>query len=132
MLTEETNREDNTVRTTPEADVANEEIPPEEPGKGTWREAFRTAFDRARRQQKPESRRELGRDKSKSLFLLMGVCVAVLLLFFGVFSTRSKRSRFPARTRAARPAWDAKLHRGRRTSIPASGDPDAKCGCTFY
>ena len=36
--------------------------------------------------EKPESRRELGRNKSKSLFLLVGVCVAVLLVFFGVFS----------------------------------------------
>ena len=118
MLSEETNKKLNAAPTPPESEIANEESAPEETRKGNWREAFRTAFDKARRQQKPaESRQELGRDKSKSLFLLIGVCVAVLLLFFGVFSTRRARLPCPERTHVAMPVWAAKLHRDRRTSI---------------
>ena len=97
MLTEETNKKLNTAPANPEAEIANEESAPEEIGKGNWREAFRAAFDRTRRQQKPaESRQELGRDKSKSLFLLVGVCVALLLLFFGVFSHPKKKTALAA------------------------------------
>ncbi len=119
MPTEETNKKLDTAPPSPEAEVASEESAPEEPGTGNWREAFRAAFDRARRQQKPvESRQELGRDKSKSLFLLVGVCVALLLLFFGVFSHPKKSLRCRERTHAAKQAWAAKLHRDRRTTIP--------------
>jgi type IV secretory pathway VirB10-like protein len=96
MLTEETNKNLNPTPASPEMEIANEESAPEETSKGNWREAFRAAFDRARRQQKPaESRQELGRDKSKSLFLLVGVCVALLLLFFGVFSHPKKKIALP-------------------------------------
>ena len=96
MLTEETNKKLNTAPANPEAEIAIEESAPKKTGKGNWREAFRAAFDRARRQQKPaESRQELGRDKSKSLFLLVGVCVALLLLFFGVFSHPKKKIALP-------------------------------------
>jgi hypothetical protein len=65
-----------------------------------WREAFRQAFDKARREQRPVSRRELGRDRSRSLFLLAGVGLAVLLLFFSVFSSSSMKKR--AGTRPSR------------------------------
>jgi type IV secretory pathway VirB10-like protein len=96
MLTEETNKKLNPTPASPEMEIANEEPAPEETSKGNWREAFRAAFDRARRQQKPaESRQELGRDKSKSLFLLVGACVALLLLFFGVFSHPKKKIALP-------------------------------------
>ena len=108
MLSEETNKKLNTAPTPPEAEIANEESAPEETHKGNWREAFRTAFDKARRQQKPtESRQELGRDKSKSLFLLIGVCVAVLLLFFGVFSHPKSKVALPGEN----PRGDASLGR---------------------
>ena len=87
MPTEETKKEPNSDPTNPEPETPAEEPVEEETGKGNWREAFVAAFQVARRQQKPkESRQELSRDKSKSLFLLVGVCVALLLLFFGVFS----------------------------------------------
>ena len=60
--------------------------------KGNWREVFRTAFERARRQQKPVAgRQELGRDKSKTLLMLVGATVALLLLFFGIFSSPKRR-----------------------------------------
>ncbi len=53
-----------------------------------WREIFRQAFEKARREQQPAtSKRELGRDRSRSLFLLVGAAIAVLLLFLGVFSS---------------------------------------------
>src|SRR6266566_4923247 len=52
-----------------------------------WREIFRQAFDKARREQRVTNRRDLGRDRSRSLFLLAGAAIAVLLLFLGVFSS---------------------------------------------
>ncbi len=65
------------------------------------REIFRQAFDKARREQPPvASRRELGRDRSRSLFLLVGAAVAILLLFLGVYSSPNKEKR-PEDTRAA-------------------------------
>jgi hypothetical protein len=58
-----------------------------------WHEIFRQAFDKARREQRPVDRRDLGRDRSRSLFLLAGGAIALLLLFLGVFSsTRTKSS----------------------------------------
>jgi hypothetical protein len=56
-----------------------------------WRALFREAFNKARREQKPTAtRRELGRDRSKSLILVAGGAVLLLLLFFGVFSSPNK------------------------------------------
>src|SRR6266446_2974649 len=52
-----------------------------------WREIFRQAFDKARREQRVTNRRDLGRDRSRSLFLLAGAAIAFLLLFLGVFSS---------------------------------------------
>lgn len=57
-----------------------------------WHEIFRRAFDKARREQQPASRRELGRDRSRSLFLLAGAAIAVLLLFLGVFSSSNTKN----------------------------------------
>jgi type IV secretory pathway VirB10-like protein len=96
MLTEETKKELKTAPTNPEAEVTNEEPTPQEPVRGNWREAFVAAFQKARQQQKPvDSRQELGRDKSKSLFLLVGVCVVLLLTFFLVFSHPTKKIPLP-------------------------------------
>ena len=96
MSTDEMKKRLNTATPTPEPEIANEESAPEEPGKGNWRDAFLSAFQTARRQQKPgESRQELGRDKSKSLFLLAGVGVALLLLFLGIFSRPKQKISLP-------------------------------------
>jgi hypothetical protein len=57
-----------------------------------WREIFRQAFDKARREQRPADRRDLGRDRSRSLFLLAGAAIALLLLFLGVFSSNRTKS----------------------------------------
>jgi type IV secretory pathway VirB10-like protein len=119
MLTEETNKKLNTAPANPEAEIANEESVPEETSKGNWREAFRAAFDRARRQQKPaESRQELGRDKSKSLFLLVGVCVALLLLFFGVFSHPKKKIALPGENPRGEASLGRKVTPGQENSDP--------------
>lgn len=74
-----------------------------------WREVFRQAFDKARREQQPTSRRELGRDRSRSLFLLAGAAIAILLLFFGVFSSSNTK-----KTTGARPIGTPDL--GRRVT----------------
>ena len=70
---------------------STEEPPETEKGRGgrlQLREIFEQAFEKARREQQPvTSKRELGRDRSRSLFLLLGAVVAVLLLFLGVFSS---------------------------------------------
>lgn len=52
-----------------------------------WRAIFRQAFEKARRENRPANRSGLGRDHSRSLFLLAGAAIAVLLLFLGVFSS---------------------------------------------
>jgi hypothetical protein len=78
----------------------DEETEQEGTHKGNWREVFRTAFERARRQHKPAAgRQELGRDKSKAFLLLVGTGIALLLLFFGVFSSPKKRTPLPGETR---------------------------------
>src|SRR5271169_2385390 len=119
MPTEEKNKKLNTAPPPPEPEIANEESAPEETGKGNWREAFRAAFDRARRQQKPaESRQELGRDKSKSLFLLVGVCVALLLLFFGVFSHPRKKIALPGENPRGEASLGRKVTPGQENSDP--------------
>jgi len=74
-----------------------------------WREVFRQAFDKARREQQPTNRRELGRDRSRSLFLLAGAAIAVLLLFLGVFSSSNTK-----KTTGARPMGTPDL--GRRVT----------------
>jgi len=70
-----------------------EEVSAEEARTTSFREIFQSALSRARREHKPvSSRKELSRDKSKALFLLAGVAVALLLVFLGVFSAPKKAS----------------------------------------
>jgi hypothetical protein len=53
-----------------------------------WLQVFRQAFEKARREQgEIPSRRELGRDRTRTLFLLVGAAIAVLVLFLVVFSS---------------------------------------------
>ena len=90
-----------------------EEAKAEEIGKGAWRESFRIAFDRARRQKKPvENRRELSRDKSKSFFVVAAGAVVLLLLFFGVFSSPKKRTPLPGETPRGQASLGRKLTPG--------------------
>jgi len=70
----------------------------EDTGNFGWRAIFRQAFDKARRDNPPANRSGLGRDRTKSLVLLGGAAVGVLLLFLGVFSSPN-RTRKPANTK---------------------------------
>src|SRR5271166_5526325 len=119
MLTEATNKEPKTAPANPETEIANEESAPEETGKGNWRAAFLSAFQTARRQQKPaESRQELGRDKSKSLFLLVGVCVTLLLLFLGIFSRPREKMSLPGENPRGEASLGRKVTPGQENSDP--------------
>jgi hypothetical protein len=92
-------QENNTLHTTPaesRADLEEAAEPQAADGKRgiQWREIIRQAFDKARQTQKPRTtRRELGKDKSKSLVVLGGATVAMLLLFLGIFSSPQKAKR---------------------------------------
>ena len=97
------------------------EIEQEGTRKGNWREVFRTAFERARRQQRPASgRQELGRDKSKAFFLLVGTGVALLLLFFGVFSSPKKRTPLPGETPHGQASLGRKVIPGQENTDPSA------------
>jgi hypothetical protein len=66
-----------------------------------WRDIIRQAFDKARQTQQPRTtRRELSKDKSKSLVVLGGAAVAMLLLFLGIFSSPQKAKRTEGRAGA--------------------------------
>jgi|SRR5215472_2044801 len=101
------------------SEIPTEETEQEETRRGNWREVFRTAFERARRQQKPTAgRQELGRDKSKAFFLLVAIVVALLLLFFGIFSTPKKHTSLPGETPHGQPSLGRKV-------TPGQEDTDA-------
>lgn len=63
---------------------------PNPPG---WREIFRQAFDKARREQRVVNKSDKGRDRSRSLFLLAGGAIVVMLLFLVVFSSPNTAKR---------------------------------------
>jgi len=83
-----------------EEESVEQALPVETGDRPGWREIFRQAFERARRENRPANRSGLGRDRSRSLFLLIGAAIAVLLLFLGVFSSPN-HSRKPANARPA-------------------------------
>src|SRR5260370_12300740 len=76
------------------------------PARTRWREIFRQAVEKARRDQGTTNRRELGRDHSRSLFVLVGAAIAIVLLFLGIFSS---------------PNADRKSAQGRRPGTPELG-----------
>lgn len=91
-----------------------------EPRPPTPLQSFLALLDRARRNQKPAaSRRELSRDKSKSLFALVGVSVALLLVFFGVFSNPKNRGPLPGETARGAPSLGRKVTPGQEQNDPA-------------
>ena len=91
--------------TTPESRAELDETSEAAPADGKrgiqWREIIRQAFDKARQTQQPRTtRRELSKDKSKSLVVLGGAAVAMLLLFLGIFSSPQKAKRTEGRAGA--------------------------------
>jgi hypothetical protein len=86
---------------------------PEEVSPPSTFQTFRNLLERARRTQQPvASRRELSRDKSKSLFLLLGVSIALLLVFFSVFSTPKGHAPLPGETARGNPSLGRKVTPG--------------------
>jgi hypothetical protein len=119
MLNDEAKNNLDSAQATGVSETLNEEPEREETGKGNWREVFRTAFERARRQQKPAAgRQELGRDKSKALFLLVGAGVALLLLFFGIFSSPKRRIPLPGETPHGQASLGRKATPGQENNDP--------------
>ncbi|HEV2396187.1 MAG TPA: TrbI/VirB10 family protein [Candidatus Sulfotelmatobacter sp.] len=91
----------------------------EEPVTPTPLQRFRALLDSAQRSQNPvASRRELGRDKSKSLFVLVGASVALLLLFFGLFSSPKNRGPLPGETARGGPSLGRKVAPGQEQGDP--------------
>ncbi|MCI0623361.1 MAG: TrbI/VirB10 family protein, partial [Acidobacteria bacterium] len=93
-------------------------------GRVRLREIFRHAFDKARREQQPvASRQELGRDRSRSLFLLLGAAVAILLLFLGVFSSPNKGKKPEETRRVGAPNLGRKVTPGQEAAQSGSVTP---------
>src|SRR5215469_8595516 len=119
MPTDETKKGPNQEPANSEQEMASEELPPEKTDSGNWREAFVAAFQVARKHQKPtERRQELGRDKSKSLFLLLAVCVSLVLLFFGVFSNPKKKISLPGENPHGQASLGRKVTPGQKNVDP--------------
>jgi hypothetical protein len=103
---ESPSKENNPLHTTPaESQTDLEEAAEPEAAVGKrgiqWREIIRQAFDKARQTQQPRTtRRELSKDKSKSLLVLGGAAVAMFLLFLGIFSSPQKAKRTEGRAGA--------------------------------
>ena len=92
----------------------------EEPVTPTPLQRFRALLDSARPNPNPVAiRRELGRDKSKSLFVLVGASVALLLLFFGLFSSPKNRGPLPGETARGGPSLGRKLPPSQEQTDPA-------------
>ncbi len=81
-----------------------------------WRDIFRQAFDKARREHQVTNRRELGRDRSRSLFLLAGAALAVLLVFLGVFSSSNTARKSTDARRVGAPDLGRRVTPGQQTT----------------
>jgi len=83
--------EENEKETSVAAPSAQVDVPvieePEVSNPPGWRQIFRQAFNKARREQRVMKKSDRGRDQSRSLFLLAAAAIALLLLFLGVFSS---------------------------------------------
>jgi len=113
-MAEENERKTSATETGPLEETATDETDvPSRPG---WRDIFRQAFDKARREQRPTNRRELGRDRSRSLFLLAGAAIAVLLLFLGVFSSSNTARKSTVGRRPGTPDLGRKVTPGQHAT----------------
>src|SRR4029077_2158113 len=95
------------------------ELDHDEPVTSSPLQRFRTLLDSARPNRNPvATRRELGRDKSKSLFVLVGASVALLLLFFAVFSSPKNRGPLPGDSARGGPSLGRKVAPGQEQNDP--------------
>ena len=79
-----------------------------------WRQIFRQAVEKARRDHGATNRRELGRDHSRSLFWLVGAAIAIVLLFLGIFSSPSADKKSAQTRRPGTPELGRKVTPGQR------------------
>ena len=85
-----------------------------------WLDVFRQAFDKARREQgQAPSRRELGRDRSRTLVLLVGAAIAVLVLFMVVFSSPDSAHKRLMASSSGTPNLGRRVTPGQQPSEPA-------------
>jgi len=120
MLNDEIGNNLNNAEANDPSKTMNADAEPEESGKPSWRDAFRTALERARRQQKPgESRQELRRDKSKAMVLLAGGAAVLLLLFFVIFSSPKQRTPLPGENAHGQASLGRKATPGQESSDPS-------------
>jgi hypothetical protein len=86
---------------------------------GTF-QGLRILLEKMRRnQQASPNRRELSRDKSKSFLLLVGATVALLLIFFGVFSSPKTRTSLPGESGRGAPSLGRKATPGQEQNDAA-------------
>ena len=102
-----------------DAPVTSAEAPSEEPDTPSAFQSLRALLDQARRSHRPvSSRRDLSRDKSKSLFVLLGASAALLLVFFAVFSSPKARAPLPGESARGAPGLGRKVTPGLEDSDP--------------
>lgn len=117
-------KRENTVQTPDEENVGQAIDDAEAMGAPGAFQRFRTLLDQVRRTQQPlASRHELSRDKSKSLFLLLGVSIALLLLFFGVFSSPKARVPLPGETTHGAPSLGRRVTPGQENDTAKTLTP---------
>ena len=113
-MTEENERKTSAPETDPLRETATDET--DATSRPGWRDILRQAFDKARREQQSTNRRELGRDRSRSLFLLAGAVIAVLLLFLGVFSSSNSTRKSIVGRRPGTPDLGRKMTPGQQAT----------------
>jgi hypothetical protein len=122
-------QENNTLETTsPELRDEPEEATVQETADAKrgiqWREIIRQAFAKARQTQQPAaSRRELSKDKSKSLIVLGGAVLAILLLFLGIFSSPQKATKSNSVNRSGKPDLGRRTTPGQESAQAGSVTP---------
>ena len=85
----------------------------QEPATSGAFQTLRTLLEQVRSgQQGAPSRRELSRDKSKAFLLFAGATVALLLIFFGVFSSPKSRTPLPGENARGAPSLGRKATPG--------------------
>jgi Bacterial conjugation TrbI-like protein len=91
-----------------------------EPKRGIeWREILRQAFKKAQQAQQPvASRRELGKDRSKSLMVLVGAVVVVLLFFLAIFSSPRRVRKADETGRPGTPDLGRRMAPGQENAEP--------------
>lgn len=89
-----------------------------------WREIIRQAFEKARQAQQPvTSRRDLSKDKSKSLLVLVGAAVLMLLIFLGIFSAPQRPKKIDSGRPPGTPDLGRRVTPGQETTQAGSVTP---------